>query len=344
MSASLRFWITFAPAADARQDRPRAMGADLIDNFRFVVQASARFAREPIAANLIALRQGSDAGQWRDSNDGLGGGRIPYDVNAVFVPAALEAIGRFLDSGLLDPYLSGTDRAVFAQAAASAKIWRAKSASLFDVTVPSATAQRDIRDYAASSKVSDDAALHSVDDSPVYFHGVSLSGDTNVIPIMHSDEGFAMLFGQPSAEFLDRTTSALMRPFPAGLLTPVGVVVANPVYATPSIQTRLSKNAYHGTVIWSWQQAVLAAGLQRQLDRADLPATSQAVLHSAQASLWRAIASAHGMRNSELWSWDFVDGRYVVAPFGASAADADESNAAQLWSTVYLAIATPKKR
>ena len=54
---------------------------------------------------MIALKPGSDAGQWRDSNDGLGGGRFPYDVNAVFVPAALEAAGRFLDSGLLDSYL-----------------------------------------------------------------------------------------------------------------------------------------------------------------------------------------------------------------------------------------------
>jgi hypothetical protein len=37
-----------------------------------------------------------------------------------------------------------------------------------------------------------------------------------------------------------------------------------------------------------------------------------------------------------------VDGHYRVAPFGADQADADESNAAQLWSTVYLAIARPK--
>jgi hypothetical protein len=89
---------------------------------------------------------------------------------------------------------------------------------------------------------------------------------------------------------------------------------------------------------------VFAAGLQRQLERAELPPASRAGLRSAHTNLWRAIGAAHGMRNSELWSWDFVDGHYAVAPFGASAADADESNAAQLWSTVYLAIATPKKR
>ena len=34
----------------------------------------------------------------------------------------------------------------------------------------------------------------------------------------------------------------------------------------------------------------------------------------------------------------YVDGRYQAAPFGQNSGDADESNAAQLWSTVYLAI------
>jgi hypothetical protein len=328
----------FLKTTDARTDKPRAMGSDLVDNFRFVLQASAKFAHDPQAANLIALKQGSDAGQWRDSNDGLGSGRLPYDVNAVFVPTALEAISRFLDSGLLDAYLSDADRALFAQAAPFARTWRSKSATLFDVTVPNVPARRDIRDYAASLKVPDEAALRSVDDSPISFHGVALSADASVIPILHSDEGFAMLFSRPSAETLDLTVAALMRPFPAGLLTPVGIVVANPVYAPPSIQARLTKNAYHGTVIWSWQQAVLAAGLQRQLERLDLPAASRAMLRSAQTNLWGAIGAAHNMRNSELWSWEFANGHYAIAPFGANAADADESNAAQLWSTVYLAI------
>jgi hypothetical protein len=39
-----------------------------------------------------------------------------------------------------------------------------------------------------------------------------------------------------------------------------------------------------------------------------------------------------------LWSWRFEGGRYRIAPFGSSGTDADESNAAQLWSSVYLAV------
>lgn len=331
----------FLKRADGRRDQSRAMGIDLIDNFKYVLRAAAKFANGPVASNLIALKSGSDAGQWRDSNDGLGGGRIPYDVNAVFVPAALEAISRFYASGLLDSYLDVTERQLFARAAPAAEIWRAQSGALFDVSVSSAAAQADIREYAAALKVPDGDALRSVDDAPVSFHALSLTADAKVIPILHSDEGFAMLFGKPNPATLDRDVTALMRPFPAGLLTPVGVLVANPVYAAPEIKAHLTRSAYHGTVVWSWQQAVLAAGLQRQLGQSDLKPSSRALLHRAETQLWTAIRAAHSMRNSELWSWNFANGRYAVAPFGASASDADESNAAQLWSTVYLAIPAP---
>jgi hypothetical protein len=168
-----------------------------------------------------------------------------------------------------------------------------------------------------------------------------LTADDKTVPVIHSDVGFELLFGQPTPSSLAQGITALMRPFPAGLLTPVGVVVANPVYATPAIQAKLTRSAYHGTVVWSWQQAVLAAGLRRQLQRSDLPPALKEPLRAAETELWRAIGAAHNMRNSELWTWRFAKGRFEIAPFGANASDADESNAAQLWSTVYLAIPAP---
>jgi hypothetical protein len=326
---------------DRYGEAPQALGADLVSNLRFVLHAAATFADDPRASNLIALKPGFTAGQWRDSNDGLGGGRFPYDVNAVFVPATLDAADRFFVSGLLDPYLGPTDREIFSRAKTMARIWRAKAAPLFDVSVPSTTARRDIARYATALNIVDATALRSVGNSAVRFHAVSLTADAKAIPIVHSDEGFELLFGRPSPAALRQAVTAMMRPFPAGLLTDVGVVVANPVYAASAIQARLTSNAYHGTVIWSWQQAVIAAGLKRQLQRQDLPASLKELLRGAQTQLWRAIGSAHSMRNSELWSWSFAQGSFHVAPFGANAADADESNAAQLWSTVYLAIPAP---
>ncbi|MCB8828879.1 hypothetical protein LJD47_28100, partial [Escherichia coli] len=49
-------------------------------------------------------------------------------------------------------------------------------------------------------------------------------------------------------------------------------------------------------------------------------------------------------QSSELWSWAYDNGRYRVVPFGAGKQDVDESNAAQLWSTVYLAVQPPGAR
>jgi hypothetical protein len=331
----------FLKRIDGRRETPKSLGADLVSNFKFVLKAAAKFATDPRAPNLIALKPGFDAGQWRDSNDGLGGGRFPYDVNAVFVPAALEAAARFFDSGLLAAYLDSADRELFSHAKLMATTWREKAGPLFDVSVPSATARQDITDYAASLKITDAAALSSVDDSAVSFPALSLTAEAKAIPVIHSDVGFELLFGQPTETALRLGMTALMRPFPAGLLTPVGVVVANPVYAAPAIQGKLTRSAYHGTVVWSWQQAVLAAGLRRQLQRQDLPAPLKDHLRAAETELWQAIRKAHRMRNSELWTWEFAKGSFDIAPFGAHASDADESNAAQLWSTVYLAIPAP---
>ena len=331
----------FLERTDGRRENSKTFGADLVGNLKFVLQAAAKFADDPRAPNLIALKPGSDAGQWRDSNDGLGGGRFPYDVNAVFVPAALEAAGRFFASGLLDSYLNSSDREVFSHAQAMAGTWRGKVGPLFDVSVPKATAQQDISDYAASLKIPDGDALRALDDSAVSFPALALAADDKTIPVIHSDIGFDLLFGRPTSTALGQGMTALMRPFPAGLLTPVGVVVANPVYAAGPIKGKLTRNAYHGTVVWSWQQAVLAAGLSRQLQRQDLPPPLTESLRVAQTHLWQAIGKAHSMRNSELWSWSFANGHFEIAAFGANAADADESNAAQLWSTVYLAIPAP---
>jgi len=117
--------------------------------------------------------------------------------------------------------------------------------------------------------------------------------------------------------------------------------VANPVFADSDIKARFTSHAYHGTVIWSWQQALFASGLERQLQRTDLPESVRTHLLAARASLWRAIDAGRSVQSSELWSWSFEGGRYRVTPFGSRDTDADESNAAQLWSTVYLAVLAP---
>lgn len=323
-------------------ERRGTRGAALVRNLRYVVQGAEAFARAPAVAHLIGLKPGQIVGDWRDSGTGLGGGRYPYDVDAVLVPAALAGTARLAASGLLSPYLTASDRALFAGAAAMARIWRERAPPLFALTLSHAVAASAIEIYADAQGVPAEPALASLGPGPLSFHALSLSAAGEPIPIMHSDEGFLLLFGEPEPQALDRIVSALMRPFPAGLMTGVGMVVANPTFCAPSLQRQFSRNAYHGTVVWSWQQALFAAGLARQLERHDLPSAVRADLIKAQRVLWSAIEATRSMQNAELWSWSYAGGQYQLRPFGSSAADVDESNAAQLWSTVYLAVRPPR--
>jgi len=322
--------------------RSGSRGAALLTNLRLVLESAAAFAREPHKSHLISLKPGVAVGEWRDSEGGLGGGRYPYDVNAVLVPAALDAAARLYSSGLLKPYLSSKDGELFGRAAQMAQQWTAQAPQLFDVTISNDAAAHAVETYARDQKIDPGPALASLGKEPLKFHALALDGAGKPLPVMHSDEGFALLFAKPDAAHLELAVTSSLRPFPAGLLTGVGMVVANPAFAPAAMQPGFSRNAYHGTVVWSWQQALFAAGLERQLHRTDLTPELRSHLQQAQRSLWGAIAATQIQRNSELWSWNFTAGHYVVNAFGAEAADADESNAAQLWSTVYLAVQPPR--
>jgi hypothetical protein len=323
--------------------RTGTRGAALLDNLRFVLNSAVPFAATPAAAHLISLKPGYDVGEWRDSDSGLGGGRYPYDVNAVLVPTALQAAAQLHDSGLLAPYEVAADAGLFARAAQMASTWRTKAPALFAVTISRAAAAHAVESYANSLAVPAQSAVAALASDEVHFHALALDASGLPIPVLNSDEGFALLFGQPDPMQMDADLTALTRPFPAGLMMPAGMVVANPVYCSASLQARFSRNAYHGTVVWSWQQALFAAGLARQLQRHDLPESVRSHLLEAQRVLWTAIRATRAMNSSELWSWSFVDGHYQVEPFGTTAGDADESNAAQLWSTVFLAVRAPKE-
>ncbi|WP_243652494.1 hypothetical protein [Novosphingobium sp. PhB165] len=331
-----------ARAADflAEQDQGRPLGQALMTNIRFVAQQAQAFAKDPRWNNLIALHPGMDVGQWRDSNDGLGGGRYPYDVNAILVPAALDAADALARAGLLDAFTKPEDKAMLAQLSQMAKVWREHAPVLFQQTVHPAAAQAAIARYAKQEAVPAAPALAAAQ-RPIRYHAIALDAQGKPVPIVNSDEGFALLYGRPTSDQLSIAAETIGNAFPAGLMTGAGMVVANPVFASPELQKTFSRNAYHGTVIWSWHQALAASGLARQIARTDLSPGVCRQLLAAQDSLWNAIAASRSVQSSELWSWNYEGGAYKVVPFGASGADVDESNAAQLWSTVFLAVQRP---
>ena len=313
-------------------------GQALLRNLRLIAASAGNFSAAPLFSHLISLQPGHSTGQWRDSEDGIGGGRYPYDVNAVLVPAALEATARLLESGLLDPFVGPGDRNFLSNAAAQAKIWHERAPPLFNTTIDNDRARASVSSYASQVGVPAADALTSLGGNSVSFHAISLDAAGKPVPIVHSDETLALLFGAPEPATLDSEVQTVIRPFPLGLLTDAGLLVANPVFADATLKARFTNHAYHGTVVWSWQQALFASGLEKQLQRTDLPVPVKQHLLTAQQTLWRVIQATQSMRSSELWSWRFEGGRYLSVPFGSSGTDADESNAAQLWSSVYLAV------
>jgi len=327
-----------APAFLSRRAASGATyGALLVRNLLLIVDRTTAFARELDWRHLVALKPGEYAGNWRDSEDGLGGGRYPYDVNGVLAPAALDAIARLHVSGVLKPYLEPGADSELARAAAMAQVWLQEAPPLFDVVLPSAAARAAVGDYARRISVDPSPALTALAEDTVRFRAISLDARGRPIPVLNSDEALALLLLEPASAEVEQIVETLTRAFPAGLLTDVGLLVADPAYALEELEPAFDRSHYHGTVIWSWQQALLAAGIERQLGRDDLDASARAALEAARSRLRAAIAAADAVRGSELWSWSQTDGVYRVEPFGQREEHETESNAAQLWSTVHLA-------
>lgn len=343
----LKAWLIDDPRGRARAAAFLARngaGAKLMRNVRYVLSGATPFAQDANFDNLIALKPGVPVGEWRDSNDGLGGGRYPYDINAVLVPASLEAVDALYREGLLDPYVGPEDRELLSHVTKMTQVWNSRAGSFFIQEIPSSVTKEAITQYASIVGIAPEPALAAIGSQAIRFDALSLDGNGKPIPVENSDGNFGLLFGNPSSDQLILIAQTIRRPFPAGLMTGAGMVVANPAFANASLQKRFDKNAYHGTVVWSWQQALAAAGLARQLARKDLSTQACESLRSAQADLWKGIEAGREFSASELWSWRYANGRYEIVPFGSQDKDSDESNAAQLWSTVYLAVQRPAKQ
>jgi hypothetical protein len=307
-------------------------------NIQHVVELATPFSKNPADPTRMVSIRHPQVGNWRDSGNGLGLGRYPYDVNVSLVPAALRGAATLYELGLCgEP--NRKDELV-----AMARIWEENAPAFFELTETEASAKALVTSYATVLGLDPNPARDSIT-GPISYRGLSLDAAGNPVRVMHSDDGLYMLFNAPEEAFLVEAADRILRPFPAGLRTDVGIVVANAVFE-PALQSRFDRGDYHGAVIWSWQQAMLAAGLERQLRRTDLAQATRDKLQAAQAALWQVIEATQQLGTGELWSWKPVGGKAEYDSY-ASAATAtgsfvDESNAIQLWSTVYLAVRPPQ--
>ncbi|CZR70010.1 uncharacterized protein PAC_19911 [Phialocephala subalpina] len=293
--------------------------------------------------NLMHLKDGQIVGEWRDSTYGIGGGRIPFDVNTALVPAALRSIASLSQASILDFNATLVDQ--------YAQIWEDSSLTFFEVSVGLDSAQALLENYTTSSNISGLDSQASTLDSNVTFHALALDGNNNLsqVAVMNTDTCFRHFLLNTTNQiqltsFLNSTANSIRLRFPAGLMTDVGVLVANPAYGgDPVYAANWTTGDYHGTVVWSWQLAMMAKALELQLGRCnssevpDFCGTEVEVnVKDAYNVLWDSIEANEQHLSTEVWSWTYADGKFSYIDLGAL--QATESDIVQLWSLTFLAV------
>ncbi|GJN82877.1 glycogen debranching enzyme [Purpureocillium lilacinum] len=246
---------------------------------RKIMNLTAAFETNQTVDNLVHLKDGEVVGQWRDSTYGLANGRIPFDVNTALVPAALYAIARLAATPGVYPNNTVT-RDWASLAFARARIWEDSTLPLFEYnrTVDNATAllqQYTRQNTFYKGPTHADALGRYSSNGTIVDYGLAINSSDapDIIPITHTDTAFRnfLLNSTDDAQltaFVNASANAVLRPFPAGLTTPVGAVVANPALSGEEVLTaNFTNSAYHGTVVWSWQLALMARGFEVQLAR-----------------------------------------------------------------------------
>lgn len=268
------------------------------------------------------------------------------------MPAALRSIAALSKAGFFSEHASwATTAAEYAQ------VWEDNTLFFFEETVPVAEAKALVESYASDAGYGFPSRADAIT-SDVIYHGLALDGNNNqsVVKVMNTDDCFRLFMlnttnqGQLTA-FVNQSATNVQGQFPVGLSTDVGVLVANPAYGGAAVYAaNWTNNAYHGTVVWSWQMAMLAAGLQRQLDRCSSSAVpdfcSDTSVHgnmvAAYNHLWDLIEANKPHLSSEVWSWQYRGGKFDFIELGSlpppAGLNPTESDIRQLWSLTFLAV------
>ena len=347
----------------------------LMRNLAFAAELARPYGEQPTATNLVSFFHRDDEGwlpgSWRDSRVGYGGGRFAMDVNVVWVPKALEAIERILQSvdelGLsaaealarVSVNVSALDAYVQDPAALRAAIatWR-QARRHFEVRLDVAEMQRRI-DSALQSMSRPEREYwrqrldeESVAQQPLSFLALSLDSLGRPVAAANSDPATDLFLVDYTEEILSgaadpaavlQMLDVFARSYPVGLLVAgLGPVVVNDAYASPAVQQRFRDDHYHSPrVVWGREVNLLILGLGRQIEAAydasgRLRDDSEA-MRSYVAVLrrtlenTRAAVEASGLSHNELWSYRIDDGTLRPVRYGAS-------SDIQLWNVTDLAV------
>jgi hypothetical protein len=347
----------------------------LVRNLAFVTDLVRPYTEQPSVANLVSFfhrdRQGWLPGSWRDSRAGYGGGRFAMDVNAVWVPNALEAIASILraveelglsvedavarvpeggmtiagyarDPGLLDAAIATWHgaRRHFEVHLSSDEIRRRVTASL----QPLSRAERGFWQRRLTEG--------DVIQRPLSLLALSLDSDGQQVAAVNTDPATSLFLENYTEEILQEASDpatvlemldAIMRPYPVGLfIEGLGPVVVNDAYASPEVQQRFREDLYHSPrVVWGREVNLLLLGLAHQIGSAydesgrlrDESETFRAYVAALRSALedTQEAVDASGLSNNELWSYRIDGDSLRPVRYGAS-------SDIQLWNVTDLAV------
>ena len=162
-------------------------------NAEKIMNQSAAFAAPggQTAANLFHLKEGQIVGEWRDSTYGIGGGRIPYDVNTALVPAALRGIAALSKSNLSIFPAHPTWATL---ATSYAQVWEDSTLSFFQVSLTPSVATSRLQAFTNNNTYYNGpthaSSLSTTEN--ITFHALSLDGYDSQpqIAVMNTDDCF----------------------------------------------------------------------------------------------------------------------------------------------------------
>jgi hypothetical protein len=347
----------------------------LVRNLAFMSALARPYAEEPRAPNLVGFFRRDDEGwlpgSWRDSRVGYGNGRFAMDVNVVWVPKALEALERILetmdeldfsleeavsrsavDASSVEAFLQDPDRL-----AAAIATWQGARRH-FEVRLEPDEIRRRVGATIAGLPNSEaDYWRRRLDEEgadtrPLSFLALSLDTEGRPIAAVNSDPATELFLEAYTEEILRGTVEPaaalelvdpFVRSYPIGLLVDgLGPVVANDAYASPAVQERFREDLYHSPrVVWGREVNLLLLGLARQIDAAydpsGQPRGESEALGSYVDALWSALEAnmeaveASGLSHNELWSYR-IDGRTLRPVRYGTSSDI------QLWNVTDLAV------
>ena len=347
----------------------------LFKELGLVATLAAPYARDPVVQNLIGSPR-LDATHWRsiswrDSNAGYANGRFAMDINAIWVPQALQSIEDIFSSlraigftpqqlsarlpsgfggGVLAEYMrdsTSLDRAI--------QNWRGAVKHFVVTLTPEQikpAVQQKLAWLPANERAywSDVLAKTHADSAALTFLAISLDSAGTPIPVVNTDPATRLLLRDASDVSADaiaevrRDVRAIRRAYPVGLfIDRLGPVVANDAYAPRSVWEAFKQDTYHSPrVVWGREVNLILLGLTNQINGATDSAgkardTGQGDIVSYVDEMKGALMQVYsavdssGLKHNELWSYEIEGGRLRPIRYGAS-------TDVQLWNVTDLAV------